>query len=67
MTTRPGHSLNNYLAAMLDPTHLSSQPFLEVSFSSFTSASSVPMPAFVSTVLLLQHDLQQAFSQALGE
>ena len=64
MTTRSGHSLSNYLAAILDPTHLSSQPFLGVSSSSFTSASSVPMPA---GVLLLQHDLPQAFSQALGE
>ena len=40
MSTRPGRSTNNSLAAMLDPTHLASQPSWKVSSSSVTSVSS---------------------------
>ena len=68
MSTCPGHSMSNSLATMLDPTHLASKPLLEVSSSSLTSASSVPMPTVALTPALpLLHDLTQAFSQALGE
>ena len=68
VSTRPGRSTNNSLAAMLKPTQPVSQPLLEVSSSSVACASSVPTPAVASTpVLLSQHDLTQAFSQALGE
>ena len=68
MSSCPERSTNNSLAAMLDPTHLASQPSLEVSSSSVTSPSSLPMPAVASTpVLLLKQDLTRAFSQALGE
>lgn len=68
MHTHPGHSRNNSLVAMLDLTHLTSQPLLEVSSSSDTSALSVPTPVVTSTpVLLSQRNLIQAFFQALGE
>ena len=40
MSTRPWCSRNNSLAAMLDPTHLASQPSLMVSSSSVTSVCS---------------------------
>ena len=58
MSTCPRRSTNNSLVAMLHPTQLVSQPSLEVSSSSATSASFVPIPAVTLTpVLLSQHDL----------
>ena len=68
MSTRPRRSTNNSLVAMLEPTQPVSQPLLEVSSSSVASALSVPTPAVALTpVLLSQHNLTRAFSQALGE